>query len=410
MDELLKKLNTDDIDELERICVHAADLGLHHLVMMIGKRATDIISQQQNLLPRGQEFLRHMTVAAYYTNNAKDREIAREVSNRLALSRTVSRIARDQARANQIFYMPRLENIVTGLQRHQLTYDDIKWNVTNPSIVDYRDELWLIQRSVNYRILPDGRYDTGINDPIKTKNYLVKLNYDLKVELCMPIQDPDSWPQSVWPLVQGFEDCRLFVSDNQLWTTCTVRDQHPEGLCEIYMFRIDGIDTQSPKFVDGVHIAGPEPEKHQKNWMPLTPITSPAFVYQCDPVTVIGSNGQVISFKPHAINTDNFRGGGQVFVFDNGLLGIIHESIHRNDGLREYLHRFIKFDHKLNLIAVSDSFKISNSRIEFAAGLTQHPQTGDVIISYGEKDATSWLAQIPESQVRKLLIPIEHFG
>lgn len=410
MDDILKKLDTNDISELEKVCQRAADLGLHHLVMIVGQRAIQLLSEQGDLLPAGQEFLRHMTVAAFYTKSTKDHEVASEIVNQLAVSRTVNRIARDQARANQIFYMPRLDALVNGLEHKPLIYENIPWNVTNPSIVDYQDELWLIQRSVNYQILKDGRYDTGVNDPIKTKNYLVKLNHNLEIEQCHPIQDPQDWPTPTWPLVQGFEDCRLFVCQDNLWCTCTVREQHPMGLCQIYMFRIEGVGTDSPRFCDGKHIAGPEPEKHQKNWMPLTPITSPAFIYQTDPVTIIDSNSRVISFKPHDLSTDHFRGGGQMFIFDNGLLGIIHESITRNDGLREYLHRFVKFDLNLNLIAISVGFKISNSRIEFAAGLTQHPVTKDVIISYGEKDATSWLAILPEIEVQRLLVPIEKFG
>jgi len=403
MDEFLKSINTNDVKVLETYWQRASQLNLHHSAMTLLKRSLEILLEQDKVLPEGEHVLRQLTVNSFYTGLVEDKKLGQWACNELATSRSVHPASRQMGRNNQIFYVPSIDQITENVKRAQLIYNDLEWNPTNPSIVNFNDELWMIQRTVNYNILPDGRYDPGVNDPVKTENYLVRLNHNLEILSYHKIHNPNNWPDPSWPLVLGFEDCRLFVNGGRLWASCTVREQHPQGLCEIYMFELLDINTTDPKFGDWHHLPGPSPTTHQKNWMPVTPVDNPAFVYTTDPTVVIGGNSRVLKLSIPSINADNYRGGGQVIAFDRGFLAIIHESITRVDGLREYLHRFVKFDHEWKLAAVSDSFKFQNERIEFAAGLTVHPVTDTVIVSYGVNDRESWLCSIPCQQVANML-------
>ena len=347
-----------------------------------------------------------MGVSGYYTQDAEDRELGRWANELLYLNKTVDAKFRNTARCNHVYFVKNIKELANAVQFRRLQYSDIGWNVTNPSIVQWRDQLWMIQRSVNYNILPDGSYDTGNHTPIKTANYLVQLDHNYQILAYYPIKNPENWPEPVYTPVLGFEDCRPFVWNDQLHCSATVREQNPSGRCEIYMMSIVNADTDSPQFVDPKLIPGPNPDSHEKNWMPMTPTVRPTWVYTTDPTIIVNSESRALSIKQNSVAAENFRGGGQVVIFQDSLLAIIHESVDIPGRLRSYVHRFVTFSRDLKISAVSERFKFLNSRIEFAAGLTTHPETDDVIVSFGVGDRQSWLCSIPRQQVIDMLKPV----
>ena len=64
------------------------------------------------------------------------------------------------------------------------------WQATNPSIVRLGDQLALVQRCVNYTLTDGGEYRTADGLPIATRNFLLRLNPDLRVGAVVEILPP----------------------------------------------------------------------------------------------------------------------------------------------------------------------------------------------------------------------------
>lgn len=384
----------------------AAAADLHHSAMLFARISLEKRKKlNKATLPDCCRLYETISISGYYTKDRDDKKLAAELVEVLCTNRDIAAENRELARNNQLFYIQTLEQLIGPYTSKQLTYD-LDWNVTNPSILNWRGELWLIQRSVNYEIDAHGRYNTGITDPIKTINYLVRLDSDLEIINCREIQRPDQWPEPVWNLVQGLEDCRLFNIQNRLYFTATVRECHPQGLCQTALFELDP-DTAQPG--PGRILDCPAPDLHQKNWMPFVDNHSIQFLYLSDPTIVINEHGTVIKQNRCSHNLDNFRGGGQVIRFESGYLAIIHESVILKNSLRDYVHRFITLDKNYCVNGFSPRFKFHGQRIEFAAGLCLD-SNNKIIVSYGIQDRESWIARLDSQTIRDLIQPIPVVG
>jgi len=411
VNDFIVEYNSDpNLNTIDSWWKSAAQRELHHSVMLFGKLALSIRQEKtSNLLPEAAELLRNLSICGYYTKDESNKELARWAAEELSLNKDIDYDQRELARKNQIFYIQNLQQQIGSFPRKQLLYNTLnEFYPSNPSVVNWNGELWMIQRAVNYQIDQHGRYSTG-TDPIITKNYLVRLTNDYELLSCNLIDLPTDWPAPVYTLVQGFEDCRLFVYENQLWCTSTVRELDPSGLCQILLTRIDDAHSSNPKFVDPKILPNHRSDLHQKNWMPFAQQTSSLFrfVYSCDPVTVINNQGKILSVSQNKLALDNFRGGSQVVALDdNKYIALIHESVDMFNGLRDYVHRFIWINAQNQIYGISERFKLNQSRIEFVAGLTRHPNNKDLIISYGVDDNTSWLATISIESLQKLFKPV----
>lgn len=387
------------IDELWKT---AAENNLHKSVMYFGNLSLDLRNQaKQKILPGSTTLLQNLSISGFYTGDARDRLLGNWAADQLSVNKEIPSYTRDLARKNLIFYTRKIQTD----QQIQLLYPNIDWNVTNPSIVTWKNSLWMIQRSVNYTIDEQGRYNTGPRDPIITKNYLVQLDNDYNIVNTYSIGGPHKWLKPIWNLVLGFEDCRLFVVNNELWCSATIREQHTEGLCQMALMKLH-LTAKKCYFETPTIMPSPSPDKHQKNWMPFAKSSSPLFVYCCDPVVILDDKNNIHAKQKTNIAVENFRGGSQVIDFEYGLLAVIHESIELDNGLRDYSHRFVYFDKECRINKISSRFKLNGHRIEFVAGMTLHPTKNQLILSHGVNDSQSWLSVISTDLVKSILIPV----
>ena len=142
------------------------------------------------------------------------------------------------------------------------------------------------------------------------------------------------------------------------------------------------------------------------------------FVKWCNPT-------QVCKFDIEAGTTENvfkdesdrqpfekdFRGGSQVIrINDNQRMAFIHETnllrdpFNRKDG--DYSHRVLIWDNDWNIVHTSRKFHfmgtfydhVTNTdyNIEFVTGMTVHPETGDVLISFGWQDNACYILRMPQ--------------
>ena len=398
--DFLEKFENDssfrNIDELWKI---AGQNNYHRSAMTFGRLCLDLrIQSKQKILPTSADLLQQLSISGFYTGDSKDRSLGHWATEELSLNKEISSKIRNLSRKNLIYYTKKIQS----QKQIQLLYNDIDWNVTNPSILRWKNNFWLIQRSVNYTIDHEGRYNTGPKDPIITKNYLVQLDDQYNIIDKFFIGNPKKWPKPNWNLVLGFEDCRLFMINNEIWCSATVRERHPEGLCQMVLMKIN-LTAKKCYFEEPIFLPSPAPEKHQKNWMPFAESVEPRFIYCCDPVLIIDDKNSVFSKQKTSIAGESFRGGSQIIKFNNGYLTVIHESIDLDNGLRDYSHRFIYLNDQYQIESISSRFKLNGERIEFVAGITQRIDNKDIILSYGVNDSQSWLAIFSEATIKSVL-------
>ena len=378
----------------------ASKNNLHHSVMLYASMALQK-RKQQNLIkfPEDTDLFTALSISGYYTKDINDRNTAKAAVNTLCIEKNISTVYRDLARKNQLFYTQQLDELTGPFDIKKFDFD-FDYHATNPSILNWKNKLWMIQRTVNYTIDENERYNTGLNDPIKTKNYLVELNDDLSIAQYQLIREPDYTP--LYNLVLGFEDCRLFSVQDELYCIATNRDHNKDGQCQIALAKII---PSTAEMVDVRILSSPDPSEHQKNWMPFSSNDSFRFLYLCDPTTVIDHTGKILNQFISPVAAENFRGGGQLIDFENGFLAIVHESVILDNSLRNYVHRFVRFDRKCQITGISPRFKFSDNRIEFAAGLAWHPNHQELLISFGINDQESCLAIVDYKKISKIIEP-----
>ena len=135
------------------------------------------------------------------------------------------------------------------------------WSLFNPSIAaDNRGNLKIILRSSNYHIEKSGRYTIHDGEVIRTINWIARIEPDgdgWHLDSVATI-DTDDVDQGRLPyLVQGFEDARLFYGDGTWQFLATVRDRHPDGLCQIARCSLDGVVVKSMNIMERHHPGPP---------------------------------------------------------------------------------------------------------------------------------------------------------
>jgi len=397
--ESLLEYLQQDLQTTLHIVKYYADHNQHDLACFHAQKLMEITNTDAELWAEAAQLL---SISAFYTT--RYRELGKTMCEYLATSSTVPNHVRNLARNNNVYYAQPLTDMAPSWQAQRLGFATQEgWLPMNPSVCSYQDKIYMIQRTVNYVVDKQGSYITYIPQGYAdTQNYFVELDHNLNMVSRMPILHPENHPEPAWPMVQGFEDSRLFFWQGEPWCSSTVRDQNPQGLAQIALTRL-------VKYSDHYKLADyraikPDfcPETYEKNWMPVVCDNELTWIYSSDPVRVVDTQGHLICEHPVDPAVDNFRGGYVIGDFDQGYLAVIHESsIHGT--LRKYLHRFVWYDQSFRLQKYSDVFYLTNLGLEFVAGVTRHPVTKDVILSYGVGDSTSWLGTITQPDVMCLL-------
>lgn len=280
------------------------------------------------------------------------------------------------------------------------------WPRLNPSIVARAGGFLSTVRTANYRVLPDHRYESLSEDGrIRTLNYLADLGPDLRLEAVRPLVDADPGPRRPEAAILGYEDVRLIATPAGLWGIATVADRNPEGRLEMALLRIDG-----DRVTEARVLPGPDPQRHERNWMPflrderlhLVYSLGPTKVYECDPESAALT---LVSERPAPAWAAGLRGGSQGVEVPGGTLFCVHEVLFAPKG-RHYVHRFALLDSDLRLSALSPRFTFADERLEFCAGLAPHGD--DLVISFGVADSHAGLATISQHDILALMTPVAH--
>ena len=303
--------------------------------------------------------------------------------------------------------------------------------IMNPSIYSRDGELLLNIRHVNYILYhSEGKrfphqwgplvYIHPENDvTLRTHNVMCKLDSDLNLKSAdrvdMVLDTDPTWNFIV------LEDARLFEWDKKLYLCGVRRDCYDDkGKGRMELCHIEW-DKKTKSWVELSRHPIPAPDGDgsycEKNWMPVLDMPY-HFVKWCNPT-------QVCKFDIEAGTTENvfkdesdrqpfekdFRGGSQVIrINDNQRMAFIHETnllrdpFNRKDG--DYSHRVLIWDNDWNIVHTSRKFHfmgtfydhVTNTdyNIEFVTGMTVHPETGDVLISFGWQDNACYILRMPQ--------------
>lgn len=290
------------------------------------------------------------------------------------------------------------------LIRRYATPPNKSWSAFNPSIVlSNEGEYWIAFRASNY-IFSGNRVSVGLTlgEKVRNKMFLVRLKKDWSF-------DEDTLKEIIVHNVKenisrGLEDPRIFWDG----TSYCISSTYLEKDCleaKISKIRIKSLEDPE---VLSIEIYPSPNNQVEKNWMPVKDTES--FVYDyCSVVT----NGKMIK---HNVNKkyDSFRGGSQIIPLGDGTsIGVIHEvypvvvrgfnavTFSSSTKVRNYNHRFVRYDKNLKPIQCSDNFIFVKEGIEFASGIS--PTKDGFVISFGRSDLASYVATISKDNLMKTL-------
>jgi glycosyltransferase involved in cell wall biosynthesis len=395
--------------------------GKNELAVMFAKQglrtpypSTDVLFIEREAYYDG--FMQEIAIAGFYVPLLK--EEAREACEYLAVRRHLQAAMRQQARYNLQFYAEPLDTLAHSFSPVRLTTLE---RVMNPSVVlTPGGRLLTTARIVNYTINPDGSYVTPAGDDcIRTENSLCELDpVTLQVTAASDIKPPSDYPEPLYRSVQGFEDIRLFTTDDPyLHFIATVRDINAEGVAT----QITGVIQPCAvgfsvdyRMTDWRIIPHKDGSRHEKNWMPTNGYdvgfgdydNGGRFIYSCDPTVMLGRQGECLLTKQSPIACENWRGSSQLIHFSGGWLAVIHEVNEMpGAGERSYLHRFVWFSETFAIKRWSRQFYLQRRGIEFVAGLCWHPDKDRVVISWGaNRDSEAWVGTISGDDVDAMMM------
>jgi tetratricopeptide (TPR) repeat protein len=314
--------------------------------------------------------------------------------------------------------IPSLGTLINGPSYTQISIEHAPgWSLFNPSVTnDPSGGLVINIRSSNYVIADDGSYTfqgTEDDEIIRTVNLLARLDENLTSSALGQIPAQPNGPAPRLSRVLGCEDVRLLCIGDSWKAVATVRDRNHYERCDIALLEIPSLEN--PETTTLSVIPGPDPARHEKNWMPFDVDGELHILYLCSP-TVVGhldddAHLVIDSSTPGPPAATHFRGGSQGVAFANGVLFLVHE-VTFVDAQRVYSHRFIQVTSstatnggsRWDITSMSAPFHFLELGIEFAAGLAIDGD--DLIASFGVRDAEAWLVRMPAVEVAAQLVPL----
>lgn len=359
------------------------------------------------------QFDEEISISAFYTRYKEEGYAA---SSDLLLRKDTPYHIREQGYKNILFYVQNLKARYTPIHIPlPLVHLDSEetYYPMNPSIQKTEDGYKLICRSVNYTQMGAKHFHTNdANGIFRTRNFLVHYDRSFNKIAHHEIVEDLQRERHRDYIVQGLEDCRIIDIDGVSWFTCSTFDTNPSGAIQISLCKMKEESFERPVKVEKlVPLKGPDPNRHEKNWLPFMKNGELCLVYSSDPFTVLKPNfetGETTVIIEHAQDHDfsRFRGSAAPIEFDGGYLMLIHEVIQLPDYTRCYLHRFVYLDQNFIVKKVSKPFTFNHSGIEYCLSMTIDHQNKQLIVPIGIEDREAYLAFVDLSEVRSMLSPL----
>jgi FkbM family methyltransferase len=387
--------------------MHEASLLFSERALGIRRPEDDTLFLEEFVYTAGLQ--EEYSIAANYARDPARKDRGFAACNWLALNREIPRGSRDLARSNLFFYLQSANTMMPSFAARPVGFAPPEgYRPMQPSITRQGEQIVLVQPTVNYTVTDDGQYHTRNEEPIHTRNFLLRLSSELVIHSTTEVLPPVDMTQPEYSRVLGFADLRLFTWRDELWASACIRELTPQGWCEQVLARIDqGSEECRLRDWRPLHPGGPR--RHEKNWIPRVIGEKLQFIQSCDPTRVLDEQAATIFTSTPPIAAEQFGGGSQAIAFDRGWLALIHEVQSRVSDQKKcyHQHRFAWFEQAGTLRLVSRPFFFHKKGIEFAAGLAWFPDGKRLLISYGTGDQDAWIATVDAMEVRGLLEDVE---
>ncbi len=271
----------------------------------------------------------------------------------------------------------------------------------NPSVALLNGALVCNVRAVNYRTV-NGQLVFGTSDNFHiSRNFLSYLDPDtLEIKQVVEVVAPPGLDAAEY---RGLEDIRLIPFDGALWASFTVLDRHPSGTCQMAVARLSEHGE-----IERISVQDFEGYLNQKNWMPFVDEDGIGWITRCDPVLALRydfAEEQALEWRRWrpSLALEHQRGSSQLMPWGRGWLAVTHEMHHRFK--RCYLHRFVEFDEKMAIVAITPPFYFDSLGVEFCAGLCPSSKAGELLVSFGIKDCQAAIGRVSAEAIRNALQP-----
>lgn len=267
-------------------------------------------------------------------------------------------------------------------------------------------------RSSNYTIKTDtAEYLVTTGNKIQNKVYFCELDSQFQVQNLRQIKF-DSIPlaDEDLKLTRGPEDAKLFWRNGHWHFTAVMKEPYGIPIPRLATFMLK---DDFAYFLDLNGFANEDNKKAEKNWMaPYSYNENFDFVYG---PTQIVKDRELITVRDQNDEIKGLRGGSNLWqLSDETYLAIAHKTYikkieyfsSRKFGvveaeLRNYEHRFVRYNQWGKLFQMSEPFQFISGGIEFAAGLVVLDDK--VLVSFGKEDVSSHLASIELNKVMEML-------
>ncbi len=317
----------------------------------------------------------------------------------------------------------------------------------NPSVIRTPDGRWLCAvRCANYHLDADagGKATVPVAGPVSpsgeplapvplgrvmpktvyNRSFMVTLDpRSLRAIADVEMHELDGLPR-VPVIIRGYDDVRLtWTAQDGLTAIANVAHFRTEQWREMCALKLD----ERYQIVDATPLRGSWSDNHQKNWTPFVGTSQLRMLFSVERGGIHTRTGQILKPRPrHVTEVDptigthpsiyagaekiTLRGGTQLIRIaphPNGRWLALAHGVSEAVGGIWYWHVWYSIDDDGQLLSRSDPMKLSDGRIEFAAGLALDPDTGRLVVSYGVGDDHCMLGVTKLEAVMKILKPVK---
>lgn len=244
---------------------------------------------------------------------------------------------------NLLFYV---EPVVKAERRSVFGFGDVEaYTPGNSSILRLEDGTYLMNlRRADYRVV-DGAYVWADGKTVNTRNYLVKLDSELRPtgepqELSMGYASGVHYRDA---LINGVEDVRLYRrGDGRVGMYGCSANLAEGGRIQMCSGVLDSASAHGKSYVDVAPLPSPEGRSCEKNWCFWGECG--VYVYQWSPYTLYSADsGSLVLKKDMPAFFQHLRGSTPVIGYKGRWYVLTHGVVQR-DGRRVYFHVLVELD------------------------------------------------------------------
>ena len=281
--------------------------------------------------------------------------------------------------------------------KNKLTY----FNSSSSSIIKnpYKDDTYVINtRIVNYKLDIVGRSNIGTNNCI-TINKISTLDKFFN-EINMKYLYPENYDIKY----VGVEDIRLFNFNCEIYF---IGSYYNPINCKVQIVSNKYIfgETYKPIIINPTFKTS---FNWEKNWVFFDNNNELNIIYKWSPIYICKINyntkelNLIKEIKNVPVIFSKFRGSTNGIKYDDKIWFIVHQQNTVINEIKNYIHNFVLFDTKMNLLGYSKEFNFGNNLVEFCVGM-ELSYTNNFIITYSTLDSTTNLVVFSPCYINSLI-------